>query len=317
MKNIYKFFCIFILVIFSNQSYASIVDGTIDSTHHNAVVCENDSCTSTSTSGINFGYFTNQSSKNVHVYDTNLRGYIWGSSFGWVVLNCADTTSGCSSTNGNFKVSNNYNGTLSGYAWGDSAGWINFGPFSNSSTSPITINSNGQFAGYAWSQNFGWIKFDCGSGASYCVETDWRPRNTRPQCSDGIDNNYNGEIDSGDSSCLDSNGAYNPNDNLEESGDKVFGSLDYYNSSIIKPGNNSFSRSGSVSIPNKNSVVGSSKSFDNIVLNKDNNTFNKSTETSNNLKQKNIHKIYKWYFNFIEYIKLIIHKIYLFLGGIL
>lgn len=315
MKNIYKFFCIFILVIFSNQSYASIVDGTIDSTHHNAVVCENDSCTPTSTSGINFGYFTNQSSKNVHVYDTNLRGYIWGSSFGWVVLNCADTTSGCSSTNGNFKVSNNYNGTLSGYAWGDSAGWINFGPFSNSSTSPITINSNGQFAGYAWSQNFGWIKFDCDSGSAYCVETDWRPRSTRPQCSDGIDNNSNGYIDNLDDSCLDSNGSYNPNDNSEEN-NRVFGSVQPHNSSVDRLEINSSSRLGNTIVPNKSSVVSSSKSFDNIVLSKDNN-LNKSTKNDTNLKQKNTNKIHSWYFDFIEYIKLIIRKIYLFLGGIL
>lgn len=130
-----------------------------------------------SDTAINFGKFTTQSQYNITVSDTALRGYAWGSSVGWIVANCADTTSGCSGTNGNFKVANNA-GTLSGYAWGENTGWINFGPFSDPGVSAVKIASNGNFggtlggAGYAWSQNYGWIVFDC-SNANSCVHTDW------------------------------------------------------------------------------------------------------------------------------------------------
>ncbi len=133
-----------------------------------------------SNTAINFGKFTTESQYNITVSDTELRGYAWGSSVGWMVMNCADTTSGCSGANGNFKVANN-NGVLSGYAWGENTGWINFGPFTDSSISTVRIDtSTGNFegtqgtAGYAWSQNFGWIVFDC-TNANTCVNTDWRP----------------------------------------------------------------------------------------------------------------------------------------------
>ncbi len=134
-------------------------------------------------STINFGYFTTQSLYNVTVTASALRGYIWGENIGWVVLNCLDTTSGCSGTNGNFKIANDGSGNLSGYAWGENAGWINFGPFSNPLISTVKIATDGRFGGtlgtdgYAWSQNYGWIKFDCSAPAS-CVETDWRATTT-------------------------------------------------------------------------------------------------------------------------------------------
>lgn len=130
-----------------------------------------------SDTSINFGKFTTQSQYNITVSDTALRGYAWGASVGWIVTNCADTTSGCSSTNGNFKIANNA-GLLSGYAWGENTGWINFGPFSDPAVSTVKIGSDGNFggtsgsAGYAWSQNYGWIKFDCTS-PNTCVHTDW------------------------------------------------------------------------------------------------------------------------------------------------
>ncbi len=149
--------------------------GSISASSYTAQVCENTACTVTSTSPVNFGVFATTPASNVTVTDTALSGFIWGKSFGWAVLNCGNTTSGCISANANFKVSNDGQGHLSGYAWGETSGWINFGPFSNSVTSPVSINSSGQFNGYAWTENHGWIKFDC-SNPSYCVTTDWRPQ---------------------------------------------------------------------------------------------------------------------------------------------
>ncbi|HSE56887.1 MAG TPA: carboxypeptidase regulatory-like domain-containing protein [Candidatus Paceibacterota bacterium] len=127
---------------------------------------------------INFGKFTTQSASNITVSSSELRGFAWGELTGWIVMNCADTSSGCSGTNGNFKVANNGSGLLSGYAWGENTGWVNFGPFT-SGAAQVKITSSGLFggsvgtAGYAWSENFGWIIFDCGN-ANTCVETDWR-----------------------------------------------------------------------------------------------------------------------------------------------
>jgi hypothetical protein len=134
-----------------------------------------------SNTAINFGKFTTESAYNITVSDTQLRGYAWGSSVGWMVMNCADTTSGCVSANGSFKVANDGTGKLSGYAWGENTGWINFGPFTDTSISSVKIDTTtGNFggtlgtAGYAWSQNYGWIVFDC-TNTNTCVNTDWRP----------------------------------------------------------------------------------------------------------------------------------------------
>ncbi len=160
-------------VFVANVSAATGLIDPFDSGHYKALI-QNPLLGSHNT--LNFGKFTTESAKNITVSDTELRGYAWGEGVGWVVMNCADTTSGCSGANGNFKVAND-GGDLSGYAWGEHTGWINFGPFTEPAISTVKIE-DGLFggtlgdAGYAWSQNFGWIKFDCSSDAS-CVETNW------------------------------------------------------------------------------------------------------------------------------------------------
>ncbi len=216
----YTFFIFFVSLLFfsiSHPAFAAINSSGVSSSSHTAQVCENTSCTVTSTSPINFGYFTGlfsgSSSYNLNITDSALTGYIWGTGFGWVVLNCANTTSGCSSTNGNFKVANTSAGLLSGYAWGENTGWINFGPFSGTSPAvqSVIINTAGQFSGtssgcgtpgYAWAQNFGWIKFDC-SGSNYTVTaSEWRPSSQRTTCNDGVDNDGDNFIDyPNDSGC--------------------------------------------------------------------------------------------------------------------
>jgi hypothetical protein len=165
------------------SSVAFATTGTIDPLNEGKYKARFYDNTGFSDSGIiNFGKFTTQSAYNVTVSDDYLRGFAWSERAGWIVLNCADTASGCSLTNGNFKVSND-RGTLSGYAWGENTGWINFGPFTNQSISQVAINSSGEFSGtlgsvgYAWSQNLGWIVFDCASSSS-CVKSDWKAAST-------------------------------------------------------------------------------------------------------------------------------------------
>jgi hypothetical protein len=188
-----------LVVVFVGTTYAHA--GTIDprGVGNWKAIFENAALSSTPT--LNFGKFTTQSAYNITVSDTELRGYAWGEGVGWIVMNCADTTSGCSGTNGNFKVANDGNGNLSGYAWGENTGWINFGPFTNPAISTVKITSGffggpsgSNTPGYAWAQNYGWIKFDCAS-ASSCVETDWGT--STPSCSDGIQNQGETGVDTG------------------------------------------------------------------------------------------------------------------------
>lgn len=172
------------VVLFANTVYASTTVGTIDPNgvgNSNAQFLD----ASITNKAINTGKFLTQSAYNASVTDTDMKGYMWSAGYGWIVLNCENTTSGCTTTNGNFKVANDGTGTLSGYAWGQQTGWINFGPFTYSTPiSRVKIGTDGKFggtlgsAGYAWSQNFGWIVFDCSSSAT-CTETDWRPASVR------------------------------------------------------------------------------------------------------------------------------------------
>lgn len=169
---------IFVAVFFGTPAMAASV-GTIDPNNagdYKAAFLDNSVVADPS---INFGKFTTESQYDITVSDTALSGYAWGSSIGWIVMNCSDTTSGCSGTNGNFAVANSGSGLLSGYAWGENTGWINFGPFTDPSISTVQIATNGNFggtlgsAGYAWSQNYGWIVFDC-TNPNTCVNTSWR-----------------------------------------------------------------------------------------------------------------------------------------------
>ncbi len=192
-----------LMIILSSALLVHAATGTIDPNNagnYQALIENSELGSATS---INFGKFTTQSARNITVSDTELRGFAWGEGVGWIVMNCADTTSGCSGTNGNFKVANDGSGNLSGYAWGENTGWINFGPFTNSSTSPVSIDtSTGEFSGYAWGQSIGWIAFDCGTAGS-CVETDWRPAGGggggggggTADCRDGRDNDADGLVD--------------------------------------------------------------------------------------------------------------------------
>jgi peptidoglycan hydrolase-like protein with peptidoglycan-binding domain len=127
-------------------------------------------------------YWNTQAPFGVTVSNSQLSGFLWGDSVGWIALNCSDLGS-CGSQQ--FKVANDGNGNLSGYAWGENTGWISFScanPETNNcnlnNNARVTISpTNGTFSGYAWSENFGWLVFDCGASSS-CVKTTWRKRSS-------------------------------------------------------------------------------------------------------------------------------------------
>ena len=136
----------------------------------------------------------------VSITDSAITGNIWGETVGWI--NLGPSQSG---------VTNDGAGVLGGMAWGQNTGWINFEPTHGGVTIDTTT---GEFEGYAWSQNYGWIKFECpGSDtaadadayADTCVKTDWVPGGSS-ECSDGIDNDGDGDIDyPADSGCSNAN----------------------------------------------------------------------------------------------------------------
>ena len=132
-------FCLLV----SNQAFASITDGTIDSTDRYAW-------------GENVGFIDfGSTAGDVHITDTVLSGSAYGENIGWINLS---------------GVTNNNEGTLSGYAWGENVGFIDF--------SKVTIGTDGVFSGSAYGENIGWITF----GTTYNkVQTDWRPTSSRPQ----------------------------------------------------------------------------------------------------------------------------------------
>lgn len=173
----------FIFTFIPFGAYASQTNGTIDGFNYTTTLLNN-THNLWSSLLLNTGkiFWNTQDPYNVHVTDSELTGYLWGSGIGWISLSCANTNS-CGSYN--FKVTNNGEGILRGYAWGENTGWINFScantetnNCSTNNNANVSIDSAGNFSGYAWSQNFGWIRFDCGDSTS-CVKTDWRPLSVR------------------------------------------------------------------------------------------------------------------------------------------
>ena len=105
MKYVKRALLIVVLTLSAAVSvHASATLGTIDPRNVGnwKALFENAGLSSAPT--LNFGKFTTQSAYNITVSNTELRGFAWGEGTGWIVTNCADTTSGCSGTNGNFKV---------------------------------------------------------------------------------------------------------------------------------------------------------------------------------------------------------------------
>lgn len=128
--------------------------------------------------------FAPAASSKVYVADDALSGYIYGENIGWISLSCRN--SGTCSSGVAYGVSNNAQGGLSGYAWGENVGWIDFG--TSTGAYQVTISNSGVFSGYAYGENIGFIKFGIGADSA---ETTWRPRASRAQCDDGLDNDSN------------------------------------------------------------------------------------------------------------------------------
>lgn len=127
-NKLFSILSLFLILVFSflintNNAFASITNGTIDSTYHYAW-------------GENVGWVD---FANVTISDTALSGYIYGENIGWIDLS---------------TVTNTNAGGFSGYAWGENVGWVDF--------SGVSIGTDGVFVGSAYGENIGWISFGTG-----------------------------------------------------------------------------------------------------------------------------------------------------------
>lgn len=113
--------------------------------------------------------FTSTTTNRIYIANNALWGYAYGSSIGWISLNCNNEAT-CPYP---YKIANDGQGHLSGYAWGENIGWIDFGTSTNITgrTWGVSIDSNGIFQGNAYSENAGWISFNTVNNS---VTTNWR-----------------------------------------------------------------------------------------------------------------------------------------------
>lgn len=213
MKRTFLLILAAFLLVGGFTSSAHAATGTIDTTSRYSQFLDYDGNNDSVFDRINW---KTTNGTPVTVSDTELTGYIWGETVGWINLNPK-----------NGGVTNTTGGILGGYAWGENTGWINFAPTNGGVTIDTTT---GEFSGDAWSQNYGWITFSC-PGANTCVITDWRPdggnngssgsggqvNGTNPvapvyaACADGVDNDQDGLVDMNDSGCssVSDNSEYN------------------------------------------------------------------------------------------------------------
>ena len=84
---------------------------------------------------------------------TNLVGYLYSESAGWISLNCSNTNS-CDSIA--YNVSEDDNGRLSGYGYSQDGQWINFNP----NYGGANIGPDGLLAGWIFAENTGWARID-------------------------------------------------------------------------------------------------------------------------------------------------------------
>ncbi|MES2930471.1 MAG: peptidoglycan-binding domain-containing protein [Patescibacteria group bacterium] len=186
-------FCCLFLSPFGAR--ASTVTGTIDSSFAMSLICHDVSCTDYGM--VNFkpsltGETTGLSA--IIITESGITGNAWGNEIGWINFSPA----------GGGVTVDSSTGELSGLAWSSVGSWINFSPtdVSGGMEVGVSIMPDGSFSGWAWVSGMqgGWMRFDC-ANSTMCVKTDWRPVAYREACQNGIDDDNDGSVDTGDSGC--------------------------------------------------------------------------------------------------------------------
>ena len=104
---------------------------------------------------------------------TELEGYAWSSTIGWISLNCK--TGGLDGSDvgtepddicgtSNYQVKINGSGTITGWAWSSNIGWIRFGGLSSFPTDPQNTGTNAKATGTYPDLSFeGWARACAGT----------------------------------------------------------------------------------------------------------------------------------------------------------
>ena len=95
---------------------------------------------------------------NIPAAGTNLEGFAWSSTVGWISFNC-NLTGSCGTANYSVNLANN--GSLTGYAWSSNIGWIKFGGLSGFPTGAGVLSTNAQATGGDFNGNLnfgGWAR---------------------------------------------------------------------------------------------------------------------------------------------------------------
>lgn len=103
--------------------------------------------------------------------NTELDGYAWSSTIGWISFNCKTGGAGGADICGtsNYKVSLLTNGNFQGYAWSSNVGWIKFHSLSSFPTGSGTTASNAQVTGtFPDLTLVGWARACAGTTSGTC-----------------------------------------------------------------------------------------------------------------------------------------------------
>jgi len=117
---------------------------------------------------------------------TELEGYVWSSTIGWISLNCLDEGV-CGTSNYAVEVINNSGDeshpTLEGYGWSSNVGWVQFGNLTGCPAGDCDARVTGdpqtgqELAGWARALSYGdgwdgWISFNCDNDST-CGTSDY------------------------------------------------------------------------------------------------------------------------------------------------
>lgn len=126
----------------------------------------------------------------MHVTASNISGWLWSESVGWISLSCENTSS-CNEANYGLTITEVDSDLhqIAGFAWAENIGWINFSCATSDQCGSVDygvhMSGDGLLTGFAWSENVGWISVDCSSTDS-CATVDYGVHHEAISITDGL-----------------------------------------------------------------------------------------------------------------------------------
>ena len=154
---------------------------------------------------------------------TDLTGFAWSSTIGWISLNCKNDNN-CA--NSDYKVTINADRTVTGWAWSSNIGWIKFGGLSAFPTGGGTTAANASVSGTYPNLTFsGWARACAGTAAPNTSDQ----KNCTSMATNGNSGGWDGWISlRGTNYNVSANMTSGMNNNSYAWGDEVVGWLDMF-----------------------------------------------------------------------------------------